>query len=59
MIKNMLPAVLVATKENKNLARASKNLARARSLSVQSMNVEDLLKYKNILLDQRAISEIK
>ncbi len=59
MIKNMLPAVLVATKENKNLARASKNLARARSLSVASLNVEDLLKYKNILLDQRAVTEIK
>ena len=59
MIKNMLPAVLVATKENKNISRASKNLARARSLSVASLNVEDLLKYKNILLDQRAVTEIK
>ncbi|TSC82956.1 MAG: large subunit ribosomal protein L4 [Parcubacteria group bacterium Gr01-1014_19] len=59
MIKNMLPAVLVATKENKNISRASKNLARARSLSVTSLNVEDLLKYKNILLDQRAVTEIK
>ncbi len=58
-IKNMLPAVLVAAKENKSIGRASRNLARARSLSVNSLNVEDLLKYKNILLDQQAVAEIK
>lgn len=58
-IKNVLPALLVSTIKNQNLNRASRNIPRAKSLNGASLNVEDLLKYKNILLDQNAVAEIK
>lgn len=59
VIKKVLPALLVSTIKNQNLNRASRNIPRAKSLNGASLNVEDLLKYKNILLDQNAVTEIK
>lgn len=59
VIKNVLPALLVSTIKNQNLNRASRNIPRAKSLNGASLNVEDLLKYKNILVDQNAVAEIK
>jgi large subunit ribosomal protein L4 len=58
-VKNTLPALLVAAKDNKNINRASRNIPRIKSLSGSSLNVEDLLKYKNVLVDQKAVEEIK
>lgn len=58
-VKNYLPALLVPATGNKNIYRASRNIPRLKSLNGASLNVEDLLKYKNVLLDQKAISEIK
>lgn len=58
-VKNFLPALLIAAKENKNIARASNNIPRARSLSGANLNIEDVVKYKNILLDKKAALEIK
>ncbi|MDP1719024.1 MAG: 50S ribosomal protein L4 [bacterium] len=58
-IKNFLPALLIAAKENKNLSRASGNIPRAKSLSGANLNIEDVIKYKNILLDKTAVAEIK
>lgn len=58
-IKNFLPALLIAAKENKNIIRASGNLARGKSISGNLLNVEDLLRYKNILLDKKAVAEIQ
>lgn len=58
-IKSFLPALLIAAKENKNIIRASGNLARGKSINGELLNVEDLLRYKNILLDKKAVAEIK
>ncbi len=58
-VKNFLPALLIAAKENKNIARASGNIPRAKSLSGANLNIEDIIKYKNILLDKTAVAEIK
>lgn len=58
-LKNTLPALLVSAKGNKNINRASRNIPKAKSLSGSSLNVEDLLKYKNVLLDKDALMEIK
>ncbi len=58
-VKSFLPALLIAAKENKNIARASNNIPRARSLSGANLNIEDVMKYKNILLDKNAVAEIK
>ena len=58
-IKNYLPALLVPSTKNKMISRASRNISRTKSLNGASLNVADLLKYKNILLDQKAIAEIK
>ena len=58
-VKNFLPALLIAAKENKNIIRASSNLARGKSINGELLNVEDLLRYKNVLLDKKAVMEIK
>ncbi len=58
-IKSFLPALLIAAKENKNIARASNNIPRARSLSGANLNIHDVMKYKNILVDKKAVAEIK
>lgn len=58
-IKGQLPALLVPKTGNKNIFRASRNIPRVKSLNSASLNVEDLLKYKNVLLEEKAIAEIK
>lgn len=59
-IKNSLPALLVAATKNALLVnRASRNIEKAKSLNGASINVEDLLRYKNILLEKSAVEEIK
>ena len=58
-IKSFLPALLVAESKNKLVNRASRNIPKAKSLNGSSLNVEDLMKFKNILLDQKAVAEIK
>lgn len=57
-IKRYLPSLLVAAAGNKILFRASRNIAKAKALNGASLNVKDLLKYKNILMEQNAIKEI-
>ena len=54
-----ISALLVPSPTNKNIYRASANLPKVKSLDPRSLNVEDLAKYRNILIDQRAVSEIK
>lgn len=58
-IKKFLPALLVADSQNKAINRASRNIPRAKSLNGASLNVEDLMKFKTILLDKSAVVEIK
>ncbi|MBI2025081.1 MAG: 50S ribosomal protein L4 [Candidatus Harrisonbacteria bacterium] len=58
-IKKVIPALLIANTGNKNIFRASRNIPKVKSLNGASINVEDLLKYKNVLLDKKAVAEIK
>lgn len=58
-VKAFLPALLIAATENKAISRASRNIPKAKSLNGTSLNVVDLLKYKNVLLDQKALEEIQ
>lgn len=51
--------LLIPAKENKNIFRASRNLVKTKVLSPDSLNVYDLLNYKNIFIDKNAISVIE
>ncbi len=51
-------ALFVPSSENKNIYRASRNLVKAKALSPESLNVYDILNYKRILIDQKAIPAI-
>lgn len=51
--------LLVPTPDNTALYRASRNLPKVKTLAAQSLNAEDIIKYKNILIDQKVIGVIK
>jgi len=51
-------ALLIPQPKNKNIYQASRNLPKVKSLDPRALNVYDLLKYKQILLDKEAIPEI-
>ncbi len=57
-VNKSLSALLVPHKKNGMIFRASANLPKTKSLGAQSLNIEDLLIYKHILLDERALPEI-
>ncbi len=48
-------ALLVADKENKNIMRASSNLPKAKATTSESLNVYDVLNYKNIFIEKEAL----
>ncbi len=54
-----LSALLVPPKGGAPIFRASSNLPTVKSLGAGSLNVEDVLKYRNVIVDRRAISELK
>ncbi|MEK7192188.1 MAG: 50S ribosomal protein L4 [Patescibacteria group bacterium] len=54
-----ISAVVVRSSENKLLARAARNIPKIIALDANSLNVDSLLKHKNVLIEQRAVSEIK
>lgn len=58
-LNNKISALLVPASGNKNIYRASSNIPKVKVLAAASLNVEDVLKYKNVLLDQKAITDIK
>jgi len=58
-IKNFLPALVVPSTGNKIVHRVTRNIQRAKTINGASINVEDLLKYKTILIEKRAVEEIK
>jgi len=53
-----LSALLVPDKDNKSIYKISSNIPKVKSLNANLLNVEDLLKYKNVLVDKKAIAEI-
>jgi len=57
-VKN-LSALLVPAPGTKEIWRASANIPNVKALNAASISVEDLLKYKNVLIDKDAVPEIK
>ena len=51
--------LIIPSQDNKNIYRASRNIQGVKSLDAKSLNVYDLLRYKNILLEKDAIGEIE
>jgi len=51
-------ALIIPSDNNKNVFRASANIPKVKSLDAKSLNVYDLLCYKNILLEKGAIETI-
>jgi large subunit ribosomal protein L4 len=59
-IKNYkLSLLVVLSKSDKNIFRASRNLAGIKITTADSLNVVDLLKYKNILMDEESLEVIE
>lgn len=50
--------LVYAPDNGRNLALASRNLPKTKTISSTSLNVYDLLNYKNLLIDQRAVAVI-
>ena len=51
--------LLIPKVGNKDIFRASANIQKVKALDPQSLNVHDLLKFKNILIDREAVTGIK
>ena len=51
-------ALVIPSSENKNIYRASANIPKIKSLGAESLNVYDLLCYKNVLLEKGAVELI-
>jgi large subunit ribosomal protein L4 len=51
--------LLVRDPENKTILRAVRNLPKTRVLSPASLNIEDLLNYKYIFMETKAVSHIQ
>ncbi len=51
--------LLIPAVGNKDIFRASANIQKVKALDPQSLNVEDLLRFKNILIDREAVMGIK
>lgn len=54
-----LNSLLVPTIDNKNIYRACRNIPKVKCLEAGSLNVEDVLKHRNILIDEKALSNIR
>jgi large subunit ribosomal protein L4 len=53
-----LDVLLVAEKGNKNVSRAASNLPKTKTLNPESLNVYDVLNYKNIFMEKSAVGAI-
>lgn len=51
-------ALLVATDENKGIKRGIRNIKGIDAISAKSLNVSDILSYKNIIIEKGAIEDI-
>ena len=56
--KIKLSALLIPKEADKNIYKTSRNISGIQALSPKSLNVYDLMKYKNILIDKEAVSVI-
>ncbi len=57
-ILSLRNALLVSPAGNKNIYRASRNIPKVKSVPADSLNVLDLLKFRQILMDRSAVAEI-
>ncbi len=57
--KTLPSTVIVVGSKNKLTVRAGRNLARSTTLSGNNLNVYDLLKHKQIVIEKDAVAEIK
>jgi len=58
--KRTLPStLLVSISKNNSLVRSARNISRVQVLSGSNLNVADVLNAKNILVEERAVTEIK
>jgi large subunit ribosomal protein L4 len=53
-----MDVLLIPDLENKDIYQAARNILKTKVLSPDSLNVYDLLNYKNIFIDQNALSVI-
>ena len=56
--KKKIDALFIPDPENKNIFKAVRNLVKAKVLDPTSLNVYDLLNYKNIFIEQSAVNFI-
>ena len=54
-----IDTLIVPKADDKNMFRAARNLVKAKAVRAESLNVEDLLSYKNLFLDQGALAAIE
>lgn len=57
-LSNKSSTLVVPSEKNPNIYRATRNIPKAKSLSPKALNIYDLLKYKNVLLDKEAVAVI-
>ncbi len=50
--------LIIPSEEDKGIFRAARNLGKTKVLAPASLNLYDILNYKNVLLDQKAIAVI-
>ena len=53
-----ISAVIIPTKDNKILSRASRNLPKIKTISPESLNAVDLLNHRDVFIDQHAVKTI-
>ncbi|MDO8516367.1 MAG: 50S ribosomal protein L4 [bacterium] len=51
--------LLIPDAENRTLSRAARNLKKVKVVNPRGLNVHDIMNYKQVLLDQRAVAAIK
>lgn len=63
VLKNILGqrfnAILIPSSANKNIHQSVSNIKNIDTISPKSLNVYDLLKYKNVILEKEAVEEIQ
>lgn len=58
VLGNKYNALIIASGENKNIKKAAGNIEKVDAISPKSLNVYDLLRHKDIILEKNAIKEI-
>jgi len=56
---NKKSTLVIPSREEKNIGKASLNIKKLKTVSPESLNVYDLLKFQQILIDKNAIKEIE